>query len=883
MITGATSPAFASATSSTITSAPDLLRAAEDARRLVESDPMLARWQAVDIGRASTDAEVRSVVLRVEALAASRLGRNSEAIKLLGRAIRVAETAGLGRRAAEARLSLVVVHAADGSFAMALDEAEHAHAALSRVQRAELAVHRGVVLARLGRSAEALRSFDAALRALDERADPTPVARARLNRGLLLIYAGRLGEAENDLRRGLQLSTSHRVTAGIAIATQSLGVLYTLRGDVPSALEWLDTAETTFRAASMDVSTTLLDRAEALLVVGLAGEARDAGATAVTELLGQRRSADLAEAHLTVARAALLDRDPAAARLAARAARRAFVRQRRHGWAALAEHLELRSRWQLGQRTVGLAADAVACADRLHGAGWREAALQSRVLGARVLLHRGDLTAAAVELQRAAAARRSGPVDQRAAAWHAEALLRQAHGDHRGCLRALRAGLDIVDSHAAALGATDLRAHAATRGQDLAGLGLRLVLERGDARAAFDWLERVRTTALRRAPAHPPRDSRLARDLAELRRVASQLATQPEPGDVIASLRREQLRLERAIRDRARHARGLGPTSDRLDRTALTAALGDRVLVEYCVVESRLHAIVVRDGRFRLVPLGAYADVLGEAESLRFSMHRLARRHGSPASLAAAEAVTRHAAATLGELLLAPLGPAIAGRELVIVPTMALHSLPWTVLPTLAGCAVSVAPSAAMWLAARLQPRRRIGGAVLVAGPDLTHAVPELRVLRRTYPDATALTGRAATAERVRAALDGARLAHLACHGHFRSDNPQFSSLRLADGPLMVYDLERLKRAPELIVLSACDAGLSAVHAGDELMGLSAALFSLGTRTLVASVMPVHDESARHLMVDFHRRLSAGATPASALAAAQASRGVLGFACFGAG
>ncbi len=66
-------------------------------------------------------------------------------------------------------------------------------------------------------------------------------------------------------------------------------------------------------------------------------------------------------------------------------------------------------------------------------------------------------------------------------------------------------------------------------------------------------------------------------------------------------------------------------------------------------------------------------------------------------------------------------------------------------------------------------------------------------------------------------------------------------------------------------------------------MGLSAALFALGTRTLVASVMPVHDESARHLMVDFHRRLSAGRAPASALAAAQASLGVLGFACFGAG
>ena len=131
--------------------------------------------------------------------------------------------------------------------------------------------------------------------------------------------------------------------------------------------------------------------------------------------------------------------------------------------------------------------------------------------------------------------------------------------------------------------------------------------------------------------------------------------------------------------------------------------------------------------------------------------------------------------------------------------------------------------------------------------------------------------------------MDGARVAHIACHGHFRSDNPQFSSLRLADGPLMVYDLERLRRAPDLIVLSSSDAGLSAVHPGVEVMGLSSALFALGTRTLVAAVNPVDDEAAMTLMIDFHARLADGRSPAAALAEAQQEHGVIGFACFGAG
>jgi len=113
----------------------------------------------------------------------------------------------------------------------------------------------------------------------------------------------------------------------------------------------------------------------------------------------------------------------------------------------------------------------------------------------------------------------------------------------------------------------------------------------------------------------------------------------------------------------------------------------------------------------------------------------------------------------------------------------------------------------------------------------------------------------------------------------------------LADGPLTVYDLERLRRTPDTIVLSACDSGLSAVHPGDELMGLASALFALGTKTLIASVVPVPDEATRALMLAFHRALQSGSTPAAALAAARGAVGTgpaervaaAGFVCFGAG
>jgi len=170
----------------------------------------------------------------------------------------------------------------------------------------------------------------------------------------------------------------------------------------------------------------------------------------------------------------------------------------------------------------------------------------------------------------------------------------------------------------------------------------------------------------------------------------------------------------------------------------------------------------------------------------------------------------------------------------------------------------------------------------LVAGPGLEHADAEIAALSRSYGDAVVLVGSGATADATSAAIEGARMAHLATHGRFRSDNPQFSSLELADGPLTVYDLERLSEPPEVVVLSACDSGLSGVRPGDELMGLAAAVLALGTRTLVASTVPVADEPTRPFMQAFHGRLLAGTGPAEALAVTTAETGLDGFVCLGA-
>jgi CHAT domain-containing protein len=289
-------------------------------------------------------------------------------------------------------------------------------------------------------------------------------------------------------------------------------------------------------------------------------------------------------------------------------------------------------------------------------------------------------------------------------------------------------------------------------------------------------------------------------------------------------------------------------------------------------VDGHLHGVVLGAGRRpALSPLGPTATVQAELDAARFALRRLAFRRGSAMALDAARTALDESARRLDDLLFGRVRSSLGDRPLVVVPTAALHVVPWAVLPSLLGRPVTVAPSAGLWLRAVAGAMPASGRVALVAGPRLTGAGPEVAGLARRYPDAVRLTGRRATVDATRTALDGARLAHVAAHGRFRADNPMFSTIELADGPLTVHDLEDLRRPPAALVLSACDSGLSTVHAGDELLGLAASLLGLGTRTLVASLLPVPDDATRLLMLAFHRHLQAGASAAEALAVAQAA------------
>ncbi|HWH35374.1 MAG TPA: CHAT domain-containing protein [Acidimicrobiales bacterium] len=875
------------------------MESAESAVELCSSRPHEAADRAREIlGHAEGDGdlELLSIARRVLGLAARESGDVLGAQRHLEASLEAALAGGLGQREGESRMSLAAVLSMCGRTDEALHQADLAACLLEGVDTARVQVQRALILQRLGRHDGALAGYGAALSAFGAFGRPADQAGVRLNRGILLAYRGDLSGAEADLAAAE--ASYHELGLDLAAAEvhHNLGFVATLQGDVPLALRRYDAAAREFRRIGAARPAAVLDQCQALLSVGLVHEARCLAQRAVERLGRAGMEVDLAEARLVLAQTCWLGGDAAEARSQASRARAAFDAQGRAPWACLARHVVLRAAWHEGALDAGDIAEARATAEELEASGWSVPAADARLVAAGIALGAGRVADAEADLVRASATRRVGPVDLRARAWHAEALLRLARGDRPGAFTALRAGLAVLDQHRATLGATELRAHAAGAAAELAHLGLGLALEGRRPAQVLAWSERWRAGSHRVPAARPPADPAIAADLASLRLAVREAEEAVLAGTERADLRRQRARLEASIRRRARHSSvpGVAPPPPPPGVGDLAARLGDRALVQLVESKRQLYAVTVAAGRSRLWELGPASGVGTEVDQLRFCLGRLAHRRGSEASRAAAAAALDHAAGRLDGLLLTPLRPAVGDRPLVVVPTGMLHGLPWAVLPSCRERPLAVAPSCAQWAAAHDQHEvRSPARAVLVAGPGAHHAQAEIAELSPLHPSATALVGEEATVAAVNAAMDGAALAHVAAHGTFRADNPLFSCLHLSDGQLTVYDLEALAAAPRLVVLSACDAGISAVNPGDELMGLAAALLARGTQSVVASVLPVPDAATRRLMFELHQRLAEGMAPARALAGAHSAVAtpldpadavaVRSFTCFGAG
>jgi tetratricopeptide (TPR) repeat protein len=394
----------------------------------------------------------------------------------------------------------------------------------------------------------------------------------------------------------------------------------------------------------------------------------------------------------------------------------------------------------------------------------------------------------------------------------------------------------------------------------------------GDVRAALELLQWHRErwqTALREAA---PRE----------RRVPLQQALREAEERLQEAVRRQGL--QRAGADRPASASTPWPAdaaSSRAWAARLQARLGvGRALVQYHLDGGALQAVVATPERVQRVELPG-GDLREALAALRF---QLDTPRYAPAGFEAAHGDRlmermRVRSREVHQRLWQPLEGALADcRDVVVVPHGELHEVPFAALHDGTHWLVQThrivhASGARAWAeATELGPRPQRGHVLALAGDDtgLPNLRSEVEAIARAHGGrARCLVGVSATAAALRSAAAGADVLHLACHAQFRADNPAFSALHLADGPLTLHELAQWRLDAALAILSACETGRGRIAPGDEVLGLVRAFRHAGVQEVVSTLWPVQDASSAALMTAFHAALSRGQPAADALRLAQ--------------
>lgn len=248
--------------------------------------------------------------------------------------------------------------------------------------------------------------------------------------------------------------------------------------------------------------------------------------------------------------------------------------------------------------------------------------------------------------------------------------------------------------------------------------------------------------------------------------------------------------------------------------------------------------------------------------------------------------------------------------RLILVPDGPLHALPFDALRTADGgpllperYAVSIAPSATLWLHWReSEPRSRHGGVLALADPDSLGAqgtavsqawrqtglalarLPQARAEAEVASDVGApgsrvLLGPDASEQRLKSTdLHRFDVVHLATHAIVDLESPARSAVILApggegeDGLVQAREISALDLGPSVVVLASCRSVSGVGLRGEGVVGLGRAFFEAGAHAVVGSLAPLRDDDSSALLTSFYRRLADGSSLSEAMAGARRDR-----------
>jgi CHAT domain-containing protein/tetratricopeptide (TPR) repeat protein len=299
----------------------------------------------------------------------------------------------------------------------------------------------------------------------------------------------------------------------------------------------------------------------------------------------------------------------------------------------------------------------------------------------------------------------------------------------------------------------------------------------------------------------------------------------------------------------------------------------DSMLLEFFQIRDRFVAVLLNCDLLEIVPVAAVSRVIDLLVRLQFqlSKFRLAPEYNSTFGEALLHSTQCHLK-ELHDELIGPVRSHLSGSHLLIVPHGILHSLPFHALfdgqqYLIDTFSISYAPSATIFSLCHVRSANRSDTALVLGVPDVAapFVLDESRAVAARIPASELFLGEAATASVLREKGKKCGVIHIATHGYFRQDHPMFSGIRLGDGILSLYDLYQLKLPAQLITLSGCSTGLSALADGDELLGLARGLIYAGAQAALLTLWDVQDRSTAQFMTTFYSQLSNGENKAAAV------------------
>jgi tetratricopeptide (TPR) repeat protein len=733
----------------------------------------------------------------------------------------------------------------------------------------------GLIAMRRGDTDSAITWLGTAMDALG--ADPGRLGRAALNRGDVYLQRGEVTRAEADFDVAARAFLEADDAVEYAKSRHNQGYAALLAGHIISALRLMDEARPVLSSLSpVALATCDQDRAEVLLAAGMTTEAGELLAR-VARIYGSRRLRQAqAEAELLLARIQLLE-NPKLSAINARVAARRFRARGSESWALRADAVGVSAAVADGRHGTAIAERIEQTAEALESTRLAADALPLRLQLARVSLRNGDVARALATLGRARVSPQS-PITTRLLDAEVRAEVASAQNRSADALRQVRRGLDELGEWLSTFGSLDLRSTIVVHGRQLVAHGIRSALDTARPELVFEWSERTRSLASRPLPLRPPASEEGAADLAELRQLRAQGASPAQPEG------RRETELRNRIRGRQWSNEGSGSSASLATLPELQAALAPAraALLAYLWTGDRLSALIVGSRDATVIDIGEWAPIGALLSGMAADLD-MAAASLSPAMRSVVLSGLELRLQRLSAALVDPIRHLLGDDRIVITPPAALSAVPWSMLPGLAGRALTIPLSASRWLAQR-ESGFALATPGFAAGPRVERAESEVRAAAASWRSGDILTGTGADAESVARLAERVDVLHVSAHGRHSVDNPLFSGIELADGPLWGYDIDQLARVPSLVILSACELGRSSVRWNQEAMGMSPAWLNAGAHCVIAAPASVNDEVARDVLTATHALLATGVAPSDALVAATASLGsASAFQCYGAG